>query len=196
VQVSKRRAVFLDRDGTLIEERGFITREEDIAIIPGVPEALKLLRELGYVIAVVSNQSGVARGLLTEQRVSEINEEVFRRLEEHDARPDMFFYCPHHPEAETDTYRRVCDCRKPAPGMVRMAQILVDLDISDCVSVGDKLSDVVLCQALGGKGILVLTGYGRSEISKASEAGVQPDFVGESLSEAAEWIESHMSKRD
>jgi len=183
------KVIFLDRDGTLIEEKDFLTNVDDIEIFPHSSEAIGILRKLGYLIVVVSNQSGVARGYLTEQQVIEINEEIFRRLEEQDARPDLFFYCPHHPEATLAEYRVECDCRKPAPGMVRMAEQLLNIDIRTSFSIGDKLSDVQLCQNLGGRGLLVLTGYGKSELEKSESTGVRPDYIADNLLDAAHWIE-------
>lgn len=189
------KAAFVDRDGTLIAEKDFLTKEEDIEILPHATDAIKLLRELGYLVVVVSNQSGVARGHLTEQRVFEINEEVFRRLEEHDARPDLFFYCPHHPDGTVDEYRLECECRKPAPGMIKMAQQIVDIDIANSVSIGDKLSDVQLCQNLGGRGILVLTGYGTSERDRIESSGIRPDFIADTVFDAALWLEKSLAGR-
>ncbi len=189
------KAAFVDRDGTLITDQDFLTREENIEILPQTVEAIKLLRELGYLVVVVSNQSGVARGHLTEQRVFEINEEVFRRLEEHDARPDLFFYCPHHPDATVKEYRLECECRKPAPGMIKMAQQIIDIDIANSVSIGDKLSDVQLCQNLGGRGILVLTGYGTSERDRIESSGIRPDFIADTVLDAARWLEESLAGR-
>ena len=189
------KAAFVDRDGTLIAERDFLTEEKDIEIFPQTVEAIRLLRELGYLVVILSNQSGVARGFLTEQRVFEINEEVFRQLEENDARPDLFFYCPHHPDATVKEYRLECECRKPAPGMVKMAQQMIDIDIPQSVSIGDKLSDVQLCQNLGGRGILVLTGYGASERDRIEPSGIQPDFVADTVLDAARWLEKSLAGR-
>ena len=193
---NSRKAIFLDRDGTLIEEKDFLTKEENIEIFEHSAEAVRLLKKLGYLIVVVSNQSGVARGYLTEKRVVEINDEIFRRLDKLGARPDLFFYCPHHPDAEVEKYRVDCNCRKPAAGMVRMAQRSVDIDIGNSISVGDKLSDVQLCQRLGGKGILVLTGYGMSEKHNINASGIQPDFIADTLLDAARWIEKIAPKNN
>ncbi len=183
------KAAFIDRDGTLIEEREFLTEEKDIEIFPHTPAAVRLLRELGYLLVVVSNQSGVARGLLTEQRMFEINEEIFRRLDRQDARPDLFFYCPHHPDAAVREYAVNCQCRKPSPGMIRMAQQVVEIDVQRSVSIGDKLSDVSLCQQLGGTGILVLTGYGQSERTHIELSGTYPDYIARDILDAAQWLE-------
>ncbi len=189
------KAAFVDRDGTLIAERDFLTQKEDIEIFPQTVEAIKLLRELSYLVVVVSNQSGVARGYLTEQQVFEVNEEVFHQLEEKDARPDLFFYCPHHPDATVKEYRLDCECRKPAPGMVKMAQQIVNIDIASSVSIGDKLSDVQLCKNLGGRGILVLTGYGMSERDRIESSVIQPDFVADTVLDAARWLEKSLAAR-
>jgi D-glycero-D-manno-heptose 1,7-bisphosphate phosphatase len=128
---------------------------------------------------------------MTEQQMFEVNNEIFRRLEDKGARPDMFFYCPHHPEAAVMEYRVRCDCRKPGPGMVRMAQQMIDIDIPNSVSIGDKLSDVQLCQNLGGRGILVMTGYGKSERGRIESSGIQPDFTADTLLEAALWLKEN-----
>jgi len=185
---TKQPAIFLDRDGTMIEEVDFLTSESDIDIYPFTVEALTILRELGYLLIVVSNQSGVARGYLTEQRVMEINEEIFRRLEEQGARPDFFFYCPHHPEAENEIYRVDCNCRKPKTGMIDTALQMVDIDLSKSFSIGDKLSDVSLAQNVGGRGILVLTGYGQLEEARIEPSGIIPDRIVPTLLDAAQWI--------
>jgi len=183
------RVIFLDRDGTLIEEKDFLTDIADIEIFPHSAEAIQILRRLGFAIVVVSNQSGVARGLLTEPKVIEINEEIFRRLEEQNARPDLFFYCPHHPDGTVADYAIECQCRKPAPGMIRMAEQLMKIDMPRSFSIGDKLSDVQLCQNLGGSGILVLTGYGKSELPLIDDSMRKPDYIADNLLDAARWIE-------
>jgi D-glycero-D-manno-heptose 1,7-bisphosphate phosphatase len=184
----KQPAVFLDRDGTMIEEVGFITSENDIDIFPFTADALRILRKLGYLLIVVSNQSGVARGYLTEERVVELNDEIFRRLKDQGARPDFFFYCPHHPDATVDMYRVDCNCRKPKTGMIDAALKEVDIDLSRSFSVGDKLSDVRLGQNIGGRGILVLTGYGQLEEAKIQPTSIVPDKIVLTLLDAAQWI--------
>jgi D-glycero-D-manno-heptose 1,7-bisphosphate phosphatase len=187
----KQKIAFVDRDGTLIEEKDFLTDERDIELIDCAPDAIKLLWNLGYLVAVVSNQSGVARGLMSEQRMLQINEAVFRKFDELGAKPDFFFYCPHHPEAEVEQYRVECDCRKPGSGMIRMLEQLISVDLDNSVSIGDKLSDVQLCRNLGGRGILVLTGYGESAMNSIKRGETTPDFVAENVLGAARWIEKN-----
>jgi D-glycero-D-manno-heptose 1,7-bisphosphate phosphatase len=184
---------FIDRDGTIVEEKGFLSDESDIEILEGSVDAIKLLRQLGFVIAVVSNQSGIARGLYSEIRMIEINEEIFRRLEAFGARPDFFFYCPHHSEAAIAEYRIDCDCRKPKPGMVRMLQQLIRIDLVKSVSVGDRMSDVLLCKNLGGRGILVRTGYGTDTERELSSDDTQPDYIADTLLDAALWVQKARS---
>jgi len=182
-------AVFLDRDGTLIDEVGFLVREEQIRIYEGTPAALRILRQVGFLLLVVSNQSGVARGFLSEERMLELNRVIFNQMRLLGEVPDAFYFCPHHPQALLDKYRQVCECRKPGLGLVRQAQQQFDLDLSGSYAVGDKLSDVALGQGLGGKGILVLTGFGAEERDKAAETGeICPDFVARDILEAAQWI--------
>ncbi len=190
----KQPAIFLDRDGTMIEEPNYLTDENEIDIFPFTAEALKIFRELDYLLIVVSNQSGVARGYLTEQKVIQLNEEMFRRLEENGVRPDFFFYCPHHPEAEDEIYRVDCQCRKPRTGMITTALQMVDIDLSRSFAIGDKLSDVRLAQNVGGRGILVLTGYGQVEEATIEPTGIVPDKIVPTLLDAAHWIKETQRK--
>ncbi len=190
----KQKVAFIDRDGTLVEEKDFLIDESDIELIDGAPDAIKLLWDLGYLVAVVSNQSGVARGLMTEQRMLEINEEIFRKFDKQNAKPDFFFYCPHHPEADVEQYRVECDCRKPGPGMIRMLEQLISVDLENSVSIGDKISDVQLCQNFGGRGILVLTGYGQTSLKTIKQDVYPPDYVADNLYDAVRWLEKNPSK--
>lgn len=189
----RQKVAFVDRDGTLIEEKNFLTDQRDIELIDGAPDAIKLLWSLGYLVAVVSNQSGVARGFISEEQMIQINEAVFRKFDDLGAKPDYFFYCPHHPEAKIEQYRVKCDCRKPGSGMVRMLEQLISVDLENSVSIGDKLSDVQLCRNLGGRGILVLTGYGESTQKDIKQDDMSPAYVAENILDAARWIEKNPS---
>ena len=187
-------AVFLDRDGTLIEEVDFLLKEEDIKILPETIEALRLLREAGFLLIVVSNQSGVARGYLTEERVEELNRVVFSQMRMLGCVPDAFYFCPSHPQAEDEKYRRNLHCRKPAIGMAEQAAVKFEIDFTNSYAVGDKLADVGLGQNVGGRGVLVLTGHGREEYDTLSdESEYQPDFVADNILTAARWINSDHS---
>ncbi|HDS01877.1 MAG TPA: HAD-IIIA family hydrolase [candidate division Zixibacteria bacterium] len=185
----KKPVVFLDRDGTLIEEVNFLLNEKQIKVWPKAIKAMRLLRSKGFLLIVLSNQSGVARGYLTEERVEDLNRTVFNQMRMMGEVPDAFFFCPYHPEAKLERYRRESELRKPDVGMARLAAQRFDIDLSRCYSVGDKLSDVGLGQNLGGKGVLVLTGHGNAEKNKLTfETEYFPDCIVSDILEAAKWI--------
>jgi D-glycero-D-manno-heptose 1,7-bisphosphate phosphatase len=182
-----RPAVFVDRDGTLLEEAGYLDRLERVAFFPHSVDAVRLLNRAGFAVVVITNQSGVARGLYEETFVLQTHELMTRRLAEGGARIDGYYYCPHHPTGEVERFRVDCDCRKPAPGMLRQAAADLSIDLSRSFTVGDKWSDVQVAQAVGARGILVRTGYGRSTES-APRAGVEPAAIVDNLIAAAAWI--------
>lgn len=157
-----KRAVFLDRDGTINIEKEYLYRKEDFEFIPGVPEAIRLLNEAGILVVVVTNQSGVARGYYTEDDVEHLHRHIARKLEEAGARVDAWLYCPHHPSGR-GSYSLPCDCRKPMPGMLRQAARRYDIDLENSIMIGDKLADVEAGLAAGCRTILVRTGYGAEE---------------------------------
>src|SRR5581483_7237156 len=143
------RAVFLDRDGVVIEDPGYLTDPEGVVLLPGVLEALARLRADGWRLVVVSNQSGIARGMLTEERLAEIQARLAELLAAGGVTLDGIYYCPHHPQGNVAAYRRECDCRKPAPGMLLQASRDLDLDITSSWMVGDKYSDAAAGRAAG-----------------------------------------------
>lgn len=157
----KNRAVFLDRDGTIVEERDYLARREELRFIPGSKEAIKRLRDAGFKIVVVTNQSGIARGYFTEQTIHDIHETIQQRLRPLGTRIDGFYYCPHHPSKGLARYRMKCNCRKPGPGMFLQAVRELGLDLNKSFLVGDSVEDIRAAQNLRIKPILVLTGYGR-----------------------------------
>jgi D-glycero-D-manno-heptose 1,7-bisphosphate phosphatase len=182
-----RRAVFLDRDGTVLEEAGYLDRLERLVFFPFAIDAIRLLNRAGYAVVIITNQSGVGRGMYEEAFVVRAHEVVDEQVKAGGGRIDAFYYCPHHPAAEIERYRRDCDCRKPAAGMLRAAAADLGLDLSRSFAVGDKWTDVQAGLAAGSKGILVRTGYGRS--SEASPRGnVAPAFVADDLIAATSWI--------
>lgn len=150
------RAVFLDRDGTLIEECDFLADPERLRLLPGVPEALVRMRSAGFLLVVVTNQSGIARGILSEAQYHAVANRLDEVLEAVGIRLDGTYYCPCHPEFADGP----CTCRKPATGMHESARWDLDIDLAASVYVGDRLSDVQPAIALGGRGFLVRTGYG------------------------------------
>ena len=182
-----RPAVFVDRDGTLLEEAGYLDRLERLVFFPFAIDAVRLLNRANYAVVVVTNQSGIARGMYDEPFVREAHAVMNTRMEEGGARVDGFYYCPHHPDATIPEFKRDCDCRKPAPGMLRTAARELGLDLSRSFSVGDKWTDVAVGRAVGARSILVRTGYGRS--SEASlPRDVIPAAVEDNLIAAVAWI--------
>ena len=184
-----RPAVFIDRDGTIIEEAGYLDRLELIAPYPWSAPAMRALQAAGFALVVVTNQAGIARGYFDEGFVREAHARLDAMLREDGVVVDGYYYCPHHPEGVVAGYRRVCDCRKPAPGLVQAAARDLDLDLARSFVVGDKWLDIELAQNLGMPGVLVRTGYG-SRIEGTPLEGVRPAHVVDTLLDAAEWIMS------
>lgn len=155
-----RDAVFLDRDGTLIEEVHYLARPEQVRLIPGAAEAVRRLNHLGVLVVVVTNQAGVARGYFPESRVAEVHAHLAMLLAEQGARVDAFYFCPHHPTEGAGAYRVACDCRKPRPGMLLAAARDLDIDLSRSWMIGDKPCDAEAGRAAGCRSVLVRTGHG------------------------------------
>jgi len=176
-----RRAVFLDRDGTINEEVNYLSKPEDFRLLPRAAAAIRLLRRHGWLAIVVTNQSGVARGYFAAEDVLAIHERMRRDLARARARLDAVYSCPHHPDDR-------CECRKPGTLLFRQAARDWDLDLSSCCFVGDKLSDLWPGKELGGVTVLVLTGYGPREQEMARQQGLTPDYVAADLYAAAKWI--------
>ena len=144
-----RPTAFLDRDGVLNHDAGFIHKPQDFHWIEGAREAVKHLNDAGYLVIVITNQSGVARGYFSEQAVKTLHEWINGQLQAIGAHVDAFYYCPHHPEAPLEAYRRDCDCRKPAPGMLRQAMRERPVDPSRSFLVGDRERDIAAAQGAG-----------------------------------------------
>lgn len=182
--------VFLDRDGTLNEEVEYLHRPEDLVLLPGVVEALRLLKTRGFKLVVVTNQAGVARGYYGEEEVACLHEYMNRLLAQENASVDHFFYCPHHPVHGVGSYKKDCHCRKPETGMFEMAEQFYDVDKAHSYMVGDKLLDVEAGRRYGVRSILVGTGYG-SGIAQEIPQGKDRDYYdcyAANLVEAAKWI--------
>ena len=161
-----RAAVFLDRDGTINEDVGHLDRLERLTLFPFSIDAVRLLNQAGFPVVVVTNQGGVAAGLVAESFVHDVHEVLRRRFEEGGATIERFYHCPHDPHAVVEAYRRDCDCRKPEPGMIRQAAADLGLDPTRSYVVGDKWSDVALARSVGAIGILVETGYGATQVER------------------------------
>ncbi len=181
-------AVFLDRDGTIIREVDYLSRLQDVELLPQAGEAIARLNRRQIPVILVSNQSGVARGKFSESFVAETHHYLQEILAREGAHLDDFFFCPHHPEAGMAPYKKVCDCRKPAPGLLHEAAERYQLDLTKSYVIGDKLIDVELALRVGGKGILVETGYGKNEKEKIGEGEIIPNFIAADLDNAVSWI--------
>ena len=180
-------AVFLDRDGVLVEEDGYINRLDRLVLFPYSVDAIRLLNRSGHAVVIVTNQAGVARGIFKESFVAEAHQHITEQLAAAGARIDAFYYCPHHAEGIVGPYRQVCDCRKPQPGMLTRAASELGITLDRSYVVGDRWHDLEAGQAVGAQGILVRTGYGR--IDEASpKAGVRPAAIVDNLIAAVSWI--------
>ncbi len=189
-----RPVVFLDRDGTMIEDAHYLADPSGIAVYPGVPDALRRLRAAGWELVVVSNQSGVARDRMTEHDVRRINAEVDARLRAGGVDILDWLYCPHHAdEATVPRYQIACTCRKPHPGMLVEAARRHGLDLESCVVIGDRRDDLKAAKAAGGRGVLVLTGKGRAVVDTEGDPP-EAAAVCAQLGDAADWILAHPSR--
>lgn len=183
-------AVFLDRDGTINEEVGYIRDLADFRLIPGAAEAIARLNKLGIPVVLVTNQSGPARGYYDEAWVRTLHGRLEELLAEHGAGLDALYYCPHLPPDEGGVvpgYARRCDCRKPGTAMVEQAAADLGLDLARSVVVGDKATDVQLGINSGTKTVLLETGYGQEVLAGRYQYPVQADHVAPDLAGAVEW---------
>lgn len=187
MDASLRPAVFLDRDGTVNVEVDYLADPAQLELIPGVAKAIARLNAAGLAVVLVTNQSGIARGMLSEERLAEIHERLAEMLAPEGARLDHIEYCPHHPTIGGERYGRECDCRKPAPGMLRSACEALELDLERSWVVGDSLRDLSAGETLGVRGILVRTGKGQAQLD-GLRAGARPPQVAADLAEAVEII--------
>jgi D-glycero-D-manno-heptose 1,7-bisphosphate phosphatase len=185
--VSGRPAVFLDRDGTLSEERGFIDRLELVEIFPWTSDAIRLLNRAGFAVVVVTNQSAIGRGIIDQAFLQSVHDAFDRHLAKSGARVDRYYFCPHHPDAPLPEYRMVCRCRKPAPGMIEQAAAELGLDLSRSFMVGDRPIDVASGHAAGVRSVLVRSGHS-SGGSDAPPGLREPDAILNNLMEAVGWI--------
>jgi D-glycero-D-manno-heptose 1,7-bisphosphate phosphatase len=190
------RAVFLDRDGTLNEEVGYVNHLDRFVLIPRVGGAIRLLNEHGIKAVVITNQSGVARGYFPESLIGLVHQRMEEILRKEGARLDGIYYCPHHPDAGAPPYRQKCRCRKPDTGLVETAVKELDIDCSKSYVIGDRGADLEFAQRVGAKGILVLTGYGKGEWEYCRDQWeVKPDHVASDLYGAVLWILSREGAR-
>ena len=172
------RAVFLDRDGVLMEDANYVGQVDRVILIPGVISALQRLRTAGFRLFVVTNQSGVARGYFSQEAVELIHNHLDRQFQQHGVWIDHYYVCPHHPEDN-------CDCRKPKPKFLRDAAETYRLELPLCYMVGDRASDIAAGENAGAKTVLVLTGAGQATLSQGES---EPDHVASTLTACADWV--------
>ncbi len=192
----KGRAVFLDRDGTINEEVGYLSDPEGFVLIDGSAEAISRLNRAGLFVVVVSNQSGVARGYFTEDDVKRVNDRMIEELEKAGAGLDGIYYCPHLPEIGDGKYGIKCHCRKPMPGMIEEAERKLPIDVSRSFVVGDHAGDIELAHNVGATSIFVLTGHGGEEYDKMIEKGIIPDHTADDLLSATDIILKEIERVD
>ena len=180
--------IFLDRDGTINEEVDFLSSPENLHLLPRSAEAIHEFNALGFKVFIVTNQSGIARGRFTEKQLHDIHEALLSRLAEHNAHIDAIYYCPHHPDGSEPQFRTDCDCRKPQPGMILKAVREFSIDLPRSFVVGDRLIDIQMGNAVGVPAILVLTGYGKKELSLCQHHNAKIAYIAADLFEAAQFI--------
>jgi D-glycero-D-manno-heptose 1,7-bisphosphate phosphatase len=183
------RAVFLDRDGTINTDVGYLNHPDQVELIPRAGGAIKILNEAGFKAIVITNQAGIARGLVREDILPAIHQKLMQLLAREGATVDGFYYCPHHPEGVVVQYRRACDCRKPLPGMLLQAAREFGINLSASYVIGDKSCDIELAHNAGAQAVMVMTGYGKTELALHGEAQRQPPHhIAADLYAAVQWI--------
>ena len=186
--MTSRPAVFIDRDGTLTEEVGYVNHPSRLRLLPRSAEAVRRLNAAGVAAVVVTNQAGIARGYFSEKLLDEVHDVLRAQLAAAGARLDGLYACVHHPSEGEPPYRARCDCRKPQPGLLVRAAAELGLDLTRSTMVGDKASDLVPARTVGAGAVLVLTGYGRGEWEYRRERfEADPDHVAGDLLDAVEW---------
>ena len=184
-----RRAVFMDRDGTISEEIGYVNHPARYRVFPYAGEAVRLLNEAGWLAILVTNQAGVARGYFTEEMIGAVHGVLESELKLAGARLDAIYYCAHHPSVGSPPYRSDCDCRKPRPGLIRRAAADFDIDLAGSWMIGDRYSDIELAHNAGVRSAFVLSGYGRGEWEyQRAIWKTEPEMVAEDLLEAVRKI--------
>jgi D-glycero-D-manno-heptose 1,7-bisphosphate phosphatase len=186
----KQPAVFLDRDGTINLDAGYIDRLERFELYPFAIDAMRIFKQAGYLVVVLTNQAGVAHGMYGEDFVATLAEYLADRVTLGGGRIDGHYYCPHSPDAAVPEYRVECECRKPKPGMARRAAEELGIDLGRSVVIGDRWRDIAVARAVGCRGILVKTGYGATEALKP-QPGLSADAVCDDLIGAAVWLLDH-----
>ncbi|HEV2234212.1 MAG TPA: HAD family hydrolase [Terriglobia bacterium] len=189
-------AVFLDRDGTLNQEVGYINHIDRLRLYPWSAEAIRKLNRAGVPVIVLTNQSGVGRGYFSEELVHRVHQKIALELAASEAHLDAFYYCPHHPDSNQAAYKKKCQCRKPLAGMVDEAAKKFHIDVKSSYVVGDSTRDMEMGFNAGARTVLVMTGYGRGNYENLrGHWPRQPDMIAENLLEAVEKILGELARR-
>ncbi|MCP4714515.1 MAG: HAD family hydrolase [Deltaproteobacteria bacterium] len=181
-------AVFIDRDGTLNEEVHYLSRPDQLRLISGAAQAIVEINRAGLLAVVITNQAGVARGLIPEDQLPRIQQAFTEMLGREGARIDGYYQCPHHPDGSIARYRRTCTCRKPQPGLLLQAAQELDIDLKKSCVVGDKASDIQLGHNVGATTFMVMTGYGRDHHNNYPPDCRPPHYTCSDILEAAQLI--------
>jgi D-glycero-D-manno-heptose 1,7-bisphosphate phosphatase len=185
-------AVFIDRDGTLNEQVGYVNHPSRFRILPRVPQAIRMLNRQGFLVLVVSNQSGVARGYYPLDLVKTLHHLLLTRIREKRGNIDGIFFCPHHPAGSVLEFSRDCECRKPKTGLIEQACRSFEIDLPRSFVIGDMCTDMELAQRVGLPGVMVKTGYGLGEIEYVLPwRTAKPAHIAEDLLDAVRWILNH-----
>lgn len=186
-------AVFLDRDGTINEDTGYLNDPDKVKLLPGVAEGIKKLKdELNFKIVVISNQSGITRGMITKEQVEAVNLKINEFLSEEVTGIDAFFYCPYHPDFDSE---EDCSCRKPSPKMILDAAKEMELDVSRSYMIGDKAEDVLCGVNAGTKSILINSKFIEKQINNLKKLGKTPNFIASNFSDAVNYIVKDSRRR-
>ncbi len=184
-----KKAVFIDRDGTINEDRGYINHEDRFELLSGAAEAIRMLNNNNFLVFIVSNQSGLARGFFSDEVLDKVHQRMKKLLSQKNAHYDALYYCPHHPDGIVEEFRKDCECRKPKTGLFKKALNEFDFDIKNSFMVGDKPSDIEFGKRCRLKTIMVLTGYGKGEFFyRRHNWTVRPDYIADNLASAVELI--------
>jgi len=185
----KRPAVFIDRDGTINEQMGYINHINRFVLLPGSAEAIRLLNHYQYLVIVVSNQSGVARGYFPIELVYSVHDHMKALLGQENAKVDEIFFCPHHPRGSVPEYSITCNCRKPETGLIEKACRSFDIDRENSFAIGDRCTDIEFAHRANMKGVLVTTGYGLGDIDYVlPHIPFKPFYIAKDLLHAVRWI--------
>jgi D-glycero-D-manno-heptose 1,7-bisphosphate phosphatase len=184
----KKRAVFLDRDGTINRDVGYPNSYSMVEIYPYSFEAVRKINEAGFLSVIVTNQSGIGRGFIEEKNLHDIHRKLRLAFAEQKATLDGIYYCPHDEYSEMQEYRKACACRKPNPGMAQQAARDLDIDTARSYMIGDKVEDILFGINIQATPILLLTGFGQKSLQKLKEQEIEPAHVAETLKEAVDWI--------